>query len=175
MKGLRVRGMRDADCESVAAIRIAGWRTAYAGLMPQSHLDALDVTEDAARRRARLAQGQGRVANLVAERDGEVVGWCAHGPGRDEDAREDDAEVYALYVRPDALSTGVGRTLLARTVRDRTADGHRRLLLWVLKENHRARRFYETAGFAPDGSEEPFDVDGTAVPEVRYVLPLGRR
>ncbi|MFF2848972.1 GNAT family N-acetyltransferase [Streptomyces sp. NPDC058001] len=173
MTDLRVRAMRDADCEAVAAIRIGGWRTAYAELLPRTYLDALDVTEDAARRRTHLAQGNGRVANLVAERDGEVVGWCAHGPGRDDDTHAQDAEVYALYVRPDTFSTGVGRTLLTRAVRDRTADGHRRLLLWVLKENHRARRFYEAAGFTPDGSEEPFDVEGTAVPEVRYTLPLG--
>ncbi|NUL25824.1 hypothetical protein HRW17_26205, partial [Streptomyces lunaelactis] len=46
------------------------------------------------------------------------------------------------------------------------------MLLWVLKENDRARRFYEKAGFAPDGAEEPFEVDGVAVPEVRYARAL---
>ncbi|NUK37491.1 GNAT family N-acetyltransferase, partial [Streptomyces lunaelactis] len=52
------------------------------------------------------------------------------------------------------------------------ADGFAGMLLWVLKENDRARRFYEKAGFAPDGAEEPFEVDGVAVPEVRYARAL---
>lgn len=46
------------------------------------------------------------------------------------------------------------------------------MLLWVLKGNARARRFYERAGFRPDGAEEPFEVEGVAVPEVRYVRAL---
>ena len=46
------------------------------------------------------------------------------------------------------------------------------MLLWVLKGNDRARRFYQRAGFTADGAEEPFDVDGVAVPEVRYVREL---
>lgn len=39
----------------------------------------------------------------------------------------------------------------------------------MLKENARARRFYERAGFAADGAEETFEADGVLVPEVRYV------
>lgn len=44
----------------------------------------------------------------------------------------------------------------------------------MLKENDRARRFYERAGFRADGAEEPFEVDGVAVPEVRYTRTLAR-
>jgi RimJ/RimL family protein N-acetyltransferase len=46
------------------------------------------------------------------------------------------------------------------------------MLLWVLKGNTRARRFYERQGFAADGAEEPFEVDGVPVPEVRYTKAL---
>lgn len=50
--------------------------------------------------------------------------------------------------------------------------GYPRLLLWVLKANDRARRFYGRAGFVPDGAGEDFVVDGVAVPEVRYAMRL---
>ena len=46
------------------------------------------------------------------------------------------------------------------------------MFLWVLKGNARARRFYVRAGFRADGAEEPFEVDGVGVPEVRYVRVL---
>jgi GNAT superfamily N-acetyltransferase len=161
-----------ADCDRVSEIRIRGWQTAYRGLMPQSFLDALSVTEDAERRRARFAQGDGPVVNLVAEQDGEVVGWAAHGPYREGERHTDDAELYALYVAPGHVGTGIGRTLLTEAIRRTVAGGHRRMYLWALKGNTHARRFYERAGFHADGTEEPFEVEGVAVPEVRYVRDL---
>lgn len=44
------------------------------------------------------------------------------------------------------------------------------MVLWVAKDNTRARRFYERAGCRPDGAERSEEYAGTAVPEVRYVL-----
>lgn len=175
MSGLRVREMTLADCDRVAEIRTRGWQSAYQGLIPQSYLDGLSVEEDAERRRTYLSQGDGRVVNLVAEdTGGEIVGWACHGPYRDGEVLTGGAELYAVYVHPDQVGQGVGRTLLTESVTRCTAAGHGRLLLWVLKGNDRARRFYERAGFRADGAEEPFEVGGVAVPEVRYARTLPR-
>ncbi|MEW2403945.1 GNAT family N-acetyltransferase [Streptomyces sp. NPDC046862] len=172
---LRIREMTLADCRSVAEIRIGGWQSAYVGMIPQAYLDRLDVDADAERRRGyleKLEKDGGEAVNLVAERSGEVVGWACHGPYREGEVRTEDAELYALYVRPGHFSAGVGRALLQESARRCATAGHERMLLWVLQENARARRFYEGHGFAPDGAEEPFEVDGVMVPEVRYVRAL---
>ncbi|MFD5112364.1 GNAT family N-acetyltransferase [Streptomyces sp. NPDC058391] len=168
---VEIREMTADDCEAVATVRVRGWQHAYAGLMPQAYLDALSVEEDAARRRDHLARGNGRVVNLVAERAGRVAGWGCYGPGRDEDAPAGSAELYAIYVLPEQLSTGVGRALMDALTSRAAAEGCPLLLLWVLAGNEHARRFYEKAGFAPDGAEESFEVGGVSVGEVRY----GRR
>ncbi|MEV5959598.1 GNAT family N-acetyltransferase [Streptomyces sp. NPDC051987] len=168
---LQVRPMALDDCDRVSEIRVRGWQFAYRGLMPQPFLDGLSVEQDAERRRARYRDGGNAVTELVAVRGGTIVGWAAHGPYRDGDVRTGDAELYALYVDAAHLGTGVGRALLG-TVLEQCA-GHTRVRLWVLKENARARRFYEIAGFVADGAEEPYEVDGVAVPEVRYVKELG--
>ncbi|CAL9643478.1 N-acetyltransferase family protein [Streptomyces sp. enrichment culture] len=171
--GVRVREMVLADCDRVSLIRVRGWQSAYRGLMPQPHLDAMDPAADAERRRALFARAPEGVVNLVAEDEGgEVVGWACHGPYRDGEQRTADAELYAVYVDPARLDAGVGRALLAESVRRCETAGHPRMLLWVLKGNTRARRFYERAGFCPDGAEEPYEVDGVPVPEVRYARPL---
>lgn len=105
--------------------------------MPEASLDALSVAEDAARRRERFGRGGGAIVNLVAERNGEVVGWACHCPYRDDEARGDGvgaAELYAIYVDPERVGTGVGRALLTESIARCTAAGHERLLLWVLEE-----------------------------------------
>lgn len=169
--------MTENDIEAVSTVRVRGWQFAYAGLMPQSHLDAMSVEEDAARRRETFARSRGRAVNLVAEvagteGEGQVVGWASFGPCRDDDADPGDAELYALYVHPEQLSTGTGRSLMEAVLEGAASLGHAVLRLWVLEHNARARRFYERAGFVPDGAEEPYEVDGTPVPEVRYARRL---
>ncbi|MFD4501612.1 GNAT family N-acetyltransferase [Streptomyces sp. NPDC058457] len=168
---LRVRPMTLDDCDRVSEIRVRGWQYAYRGLMPQPFLDGLSVERDAERRRARFLDGGDGVTELVAERGGTIVGWAAHGPYRDGEVRTGDAELYAVYVAAAHLGTGAGRALLA-TVLEQCA-GYARVYLWVLKGNARARRFYEIAGFAADGTEEPYEVGGVAVPEMRYVKEPG--
>ncbi|CAL9289005.1 N-acetyltransferase family protein [Streptomyces sp. SudanB182_2057] len=169
---VRIRPMALADCDRVSEIRVCGWRHAYRGLVPQPFLDRLDVAADAGRRRERFARGEGPVVNLVAERDGRVLGWAAVGPYRDGARHTADAELYALYVDPAHLGGGIGRALLAAAA-ERCPAGAR-LLLWVFEGNAPARRFYERAGFRADGAEESFEADGVPVPEVRYVrAPAG--
>ncbi|WP_053848022.1 GNAT family N-acetyltransferase [Streptomyces sp. NRRL B-24085] len=170
---LLIRPMTLADCDRVAEIRVRGWQSAYRGLIPQSYLDAMSVARDAERHRTRFVQGDGSVVNLVAEWDGEVTGWACHGPYRDGEVRTADAELYAVYVDPRHYGRGIGHALLLEALWNRTALGHDRMYLWVLRDNSRARRFYERAGFAPDGTEEPFEADGVPVPEVRYTRALG--
>ncbi|MFF4358999.1 GNAT family N-acetyltransferase [Streptomyces sp. NPDC001604] len=160
------------DCERVAEIRVGGWQKAYRGIIPQSYLDRMSVQEDAERRRTHFLERSAEVVNLVAEQDGEIVGWVCHGPYRAGEVRTTELELYALYVAPESYGVGVGRALTEESVRRCTAAGHARMYLWVLKENARARRFYERSGFRPDGAEEPFEVDGVEVPEVRYVREL---
>ncbi|GAA2770756.1 GNAT family N-acetyltransferase [Streptomyces rameus] len=166
-----IRPMTRADCDRVSEIRIRGWQHAYRGLMPQPYLDGLSVTADAERRRARFGRGGGPVVNLVAEQGGRVLGWAAHGPYRDGGTDTGDAELYALYVDPAHLGRGIGRELLTASVE--RCPAYPRMLLWVLKDNVSARRFYERAGFRADGAEEPFEADGVPVPEVRYARVLG--
>ncbi|MFJ4948407.1 GNAT family N-acetyltransferase [Streptomyces sp. NPDC088760] len=169
MSSLTVREMTLADCDRVSEIRIRGWQHAYRGLVPQAYLDGLSVAADAERRRAGFAQ-RTDVVNLVAERDGTVLGWAAYGPYRDGDTHTGDAELYAIYVDPAHLGGGIGRALLAASLE--RCSAWPRMLLWVLEDNAPARRFYERAGFRPDGAEERFEAAGVSVPEVRYVRSL---
>ncbi|HWM40378.1 MAG TPA: GNAT family N-acetyltransferase [Streptomyces sp.] len=175
---MRVRRMTAADIEAVSELRVRAWQFAYADLMPRSYLASMSVAEDAARRREMFAAGPGTVTNLLTEADGgRITGWAALGPYRPEGPHghgrpHEDAELYALYVRPELIGTGVGRALMSTCLERAAAQDFPRLLLWVIRANARARRFYEHAGFALDGAQDTHDVEGTRVPLVRYARPL---
>ncbi|MFE7116320.1 GNAT family N-acetyltransferase [Streptomyces sp. NPDC057654] len=174
---VRVREMTAGDIDAVARIRVRGWRFAYAGIMPQAYLDGLSVRENAERLReffARAGTAGSAVTNLVAEDAGAVTGWACFGAARDGDAVPGDGELYALYVRPELIGAGIGRALTAASLAGAAERGFSRLLLWVVRDNARARRFYERAGFAADGGAEAYEVAGVPVPEVRYALEVGR-
>ncbi|MFE3184138.1 GNAT family N-acetyltransferase [Streptomyces violascens] len=159
---VRVRIMGDTDVPAVAEIRVRGWQKAYAGIVPGSYLDAMSTEETARRTRERLADPAGTTTDLVAvAEDHEILGWAAYGPNPDA-----GWTLHALYVRPDRTGTGVGRALLA-AVHEAVGPGTA-VELWVLRDNSRARRFYELAGYAPDGAEDEEDYDGVPVTELRY-------
>ncbi|MFH8586771.1 GNAT family N-acetyltransferase [Streptomyces celluloflavus] len=192
--------MTEADIDAVSAVRVQGWQAAYPGLMPQAYLDAMSVARDAAERRSRFGRRLPQACDLVAVREGAVAGWAALGPARDPDlsgisntpgspgvsdapgaappAAEPPAdrpaagELFALYVTPGLIGTGIGRALLTAGLDRARAAGWETLCLWVVRGNTRARRFYERAGFVPDGAEEAYEVAGVSVPEVRYRRPV---
>ena len=80
-------------------------------------------------------------------------------------------ELYTLYVSPAHWSTGAGRALTDAALDRLRAAGCRRVVLWTLTENARARRFYAKAGFAPDGAINVLAALGQAE-ELRYAREL---
>jgi hypothetical protein len=77
-----VRVMTAADIDAVSAVRVRGWQSAYAGIVPRRYLDAMSASADAARHRERFADGTGPVEDLVSTDGSGVTGWAAHGPYR---------------------------------------------------------------------------------------------
>ncbi len=165
-----VREMAVGDAAAVSAVRVAGWRAAYAGVIPGAYLDAMSVERDAARREERFAAGRAAgLCDLVAVgADGQVVGWACCGPRDTPGDGPGAGEVYALYVRPGLLGRGVGRALLDAVHEEAARRGWGALVLWVVEANARARRFYEAAGYRADGGAQSEEYAGVAVREVRY-------
>lgn len=175
MRHVPVVGVRPAtvaDAEALARVHVRSWRAAYAGLVDEAHLAALDAGERARLWRARLGRDEPGVVTYVATLGPAVVGFASLGPVRDEDlARQQEGwgEVYALYVDPDRWRTGVG-TALWGAVEAGWAEETAAVALWVLRDNVRARAFYATRGLAPDGAERPISIGTRELTEVRMVI-----
>jgi RimJ/RimL family protein N-acetyltransferase len=168
-----VRLATTADAEAIAVVHVDSWRAAYRGIVPDSVLDRLSVERRAAVWRETIKRpGDERV--WVVERDRRVIGFAATSPARDDDVAAGTGEVAAIYLDPAAWSTGLGRQLFGAAVDDLGRRKFGPLVLWVLTANRRARRFYEAAGWRPDGTTRMLDFDGTPIEEIRYVLDAAR-
>jgi GNAT superfamily N-acetyltransferase len=150
------------DAAGVAQVHVETWQAAYAHAFPPEQLQSQSLEE-------RTALARRFPPTFLAELDGTIVGFVAVGASRDEGA---DGELFAIYVHPDHWGTGVGRALIEAGEQRLRELGHSEALLWVLEDNPRARRFYETAGWSADGTKRRIEVFGFDVPEARYVKRL---
>lgn len=166
-----VRAAQVEDAERIAEIHVLGWQGGYRGLMPQIYLDALDPSERLPYRLRSLQEADWSRGGcfVVADDEGELAGFADVGRSRDDDAESDGVgEVSAIYLVPNAWGQGLGRELMVAGLGHLARLGYQQVTLWVLDTNVRAQRFYEAAGFRPDGAVKIDDSRGFALQELRY-------
>jgi len=186
-----IRAASAADAAQIAAVQRDAWFAAYEGIIPTEIIDRVTAPDDGARLRQtfQTRPWQQMLVAVAAEQAtpdpaagpaaSGIVGYTSFGPETDvlsapwphpltADGEDGSvAELYALYVRPAWWSTGTGRSLMEQALARTSEAGYRSITLWVLRDNRRARRFYERAGFAPDGATNVLVRLG-GVTEVRY-------
>jgi GNAT superfamily N-acetyltransferase len=171
-QGVRVRPGRPQDARAIAAIHVRSWRATYAGTLSPAALERLDIDRRAALWRRRLATPPPGQATLVAEVAGRPAGFLLLGPTPDADHDPTTTgHVLSVHVAPDVTGQGVGRALLEAAVQTLADTGHQDATLWVVVDNQRARRFYQRAGWTPDGvsRRQPLAVEGESGDEVTVV------
>jgi GNAT superfamily N-acetyltransferase len=155
---VQLRKARVGDEQVVADVHVRSWQVGYRGLVADDYLDNLR-SED---RADRYAFDVDDPLTIVAITD-RIRGFATISPGA--------GELRALYVDPEAWGSGLGRALIVEAER-RLARHHTTARLWVLTGNARARRFYDMAGWRPNGTARHDRVWGAALDEVGYSKAL---
>ena len=91
------------------------------------------------------------------------------GYGDRGDEAPDTGEIFALYVLSEYYGKGAAQQLMNAGLEQ--LKNYPKIVLWVLKENTRAIRFYQKCGFTPDGEELVSSNIGAI--EIRMVLKSG--
>jgi predicted GNAT family acetyltransferase len=145
---LRIRHAAPEDADAIGDTHAAAWNAAYTHIFDPAFLaSAAQGRRDGWRQTLpRLILAPNIV--LVAERDGEVIGF-AHAST--EAAEPAVAEIHGFYVHPDAWGSDVAEALMTQTCSALAANSG--VVLWTLREAQRARRFYEKVGFRTTGRE----------------------
>ncbi len=138
---ITVRNAEKDDVRQIAGILVEDWQKAYRGIMDDAFLDAMSVD-----RRAEI-EGKRIQKYIVAANGPEVLGYAWLEMTADEPA---DCEVIALYVRWSERHNGIGTRLLQYALRHFRESGRKRMIVWCLKGNEEAGRFYEKTGGKKD-------------------------
>jgi GNAT superfamily N-acetyltransferase len=117
--------------------------------------------------RALIRRESDEVILAAADASG-LIGYAHALPSRRR--REGEAEIATLYVLRPAQARGIGRALVKGCARVMAAGGSTSLIISVLRDNLKARGFYERMGgqaLAPRPEMGP----GGVLYEVTYAWP----
>jgi ribosomal protein S18 acetylase RimI-like enzyme len=166
------------DADAVGEVHVRAWQSAYRGVMPDDYLDGLQAQDHATRWRQHLIAPSSDEELLVVVDDHRVVGFASLGPAIDSDAPCDIGQLYAINLDPDVWGRGLGRALLKVATSRLRERGYVEAVLWVVPDNQRARRLYESEGWSDDDLRRDDEVLGVLVSQMRYrrllVEPAGR-
>jgi GNAT superfamily N-acetyltransferase len=144
-------------------VHSTSWRETYAGLLPDEVIANAGFEPALLRWRERLPA---KPPQAVLVWDHPVSGFAYCGPEREGDPNY-RGEVYAIYVLAARQGAGGGRRLMAEAAGRLLAAGMSSMLVWVLRDNHSARGFYEHLGGA-HVREKPLGWPGSDAIEVAY-------
>ncbi len=133
----------DDEIKGKAYVHYKSWHEAYKGIVSDEYLDKMTVEK------CEELSYKWRDRVITAKDNGRVVGFVGYGESSE---LQGYGEIFALYVLSEYYGTGVGQMLFDAASEKLAEYPHK--CLWVLKENKRARRFYEKNGFYPDGAEK---------------------
>lgn len=147
----------------ISHIYESSWKYAYKGIIPQSYLDSIPE--------GRWATGITRkgMHNLVMTDDGRLIGTAAFCRSRWK-KYSDYGEIVSIYFLPEYIGKGYGTPLLKKCIEELEKLGYTKVLLWVLEDNLRARRFYEKNGFIFSGEYMNDNIGGKDIKEVLYTF-----
>ena len=168
---ITVREARVDDAVAIATIHVRTWQRAYQDQLPADFLARFSVDSRTRWWQDNLAHPLPGARVFVAEVGGVLVGFCAVGKSRNENAA---GEVYALYVDSTHWGEGIG-TALMRTATDYLRKGgYERAVLWVLESNLKAQRFYEMKGWSTDGVLRTEERQTVTLVEVQFYRLLSK-
>jgi ribosomal protein S18 acetylase RimI-like enzyme len=154
-----------SDAEELARVHVTSWRETYRGLLADAFLARMSEPGFTRRFRRALTNPGSGITLAAADRYG-LVGYAQGGPSRRDTAGE--AEIATLYVLRQAQGQGLGKRLMSETARALAANGATSLMISVLRDNIRARGFYEHLAGEPETARQEPGPGGRLLYEVAY-------
>lgn len=149
-----IREAQMSDAEAIAHVHLITWKVSYKGIIEHSYLDQLTFANRLDLRKKVLAENAG--IHLIATFNDNIIGFYDAGrllfhdnqkvSEKQSKQRNEEGEIYALYILPEHQHLGVGRVLFQAGTNKLKEKHLTPFIAWVLKENYPAIKFYESMG-----------------------------
>lgn len=162
---IHIRNARLEDCPGLAQVQVDSYRTAYAGLFPESYLARFSYEEQTQDWQEWLTALSNEVLLVAVSPEETVLGYVLARAQPDIHPGY-DAEILALHVRQAYQGKGIGSALLRASVGQLLEWGCRSVMLWTLQGNP-VRQWYERLGGKLLG-EKRYPVEDWEMIEIAY-------
>lgn len=146
IEDIKIRKAEKKDIPFIVDIKISGWQSAYADLIDDKYLDNLN--NGRGEKIAKMEADFNSNGFIVAELDGEVVGFCRYVTDNSfsPEIKDADCELTAIYVRSDLKYFGIGAKMFRYVRNEFRKLGKTKMVLWCLKDNEPSKKFYSKMG-----------------------------
>lgn len=141
------------------------WKFAYKDIIPQCYLDSIPDGHWVSN-----LDKEGMNSLIMIEND-IFIGTAGYCKSRFSDF-DGFGEIVSIYLLPQYIGKGYGKKLVDAVINELSKLGYRDIFLWVLEENHRARKFYEKFGFVRSERYLDDNIGGKKLREVQYVYRI---
>ena len=153
-----IRKVQQGDANALAYIQTESWKAAFVELLDAETLKkCTDIERATAMYQGLLNENIGNGYLLsVDEKPHCIAYWDA---ARDMELTG-KAELICIHSLPENWHKGYGSQMMDQVLKDIKEAGYSEVVLWVFRENLRARAFYEANGFElTDISKPAFDTE----------------
>lgn len=159
------RQWKEQDLQAVQNLLLETWLDAYASFIPETDLIGYHkATYSLAALRAIFHDKDNN--GFVAETERSLVGYVRTRIARDEHR----FYVPSLYILPHHQGKGIGRSLMAKAVREAVVHGFDKIWIGVMEKNKEGLDWYRRFGYHVV-EEGPFTMGKTTVNHfIGYVL-----
>ncbi len=148
-----IERVKMGDEQILAYIQTESWKSAFKNILDADVLERCTNLERVTSMYKRLLeQNKGNGYILKAKDKPHCIAWW-------DETREKDmpgyAELICIHSLPDNWRKGYGSRMMDRVLSDMALAGYSKVMLWVFKDNIRARRFYEANRFSTNEKQKP--------------------
>lgn len=136
-----IRQATKEDVQALCEVHVRSWKETYQGIIKADYLRTLRP-EDKCALWSDVVETE---EVLLAERDGEVVGFTCAGHQHGDDYPQYEAELYTIYLLAKEQGRGTGERLFEAAVQSVKRQGLRSMVVFVLNDNP-STQFYEKMG-----------------------------
>lgn len=151
-----IRKVKQGDADTLAYIQTESWKAAFKGIIDDEMLEkCTDILKARLMYQRLLDDNKGNGYILTVDDKPHCIAYW-------DKARDSDligkAELICIHSLPDNWHKGFGSKMMDMILEDIKKSGYSEVVLWVFRDNLRARAFYEAKGFVlNDVTKEAFD------------------